>query len=146
MIKTNLALTKKFKKDNPEIFITKADKGNVTVIMNNTDYIDKVEAALSDRKYYTFLKKSPLRTLQNKIKSLIKDWEQKGVLDLDTCFSRVSHTEIDNTNLARAYALVKIHKVNNPIRIIVSAIGSPAYSLEKSLSILFNKHFLRPKS
>ena len=51
MINTNLALTKKFKKDNPEIFITKADKGNVTVIMNNTDYIDKVEAALSDRQY-----------------------------------------------------------------------------------------------
>ena len=73
MINTNVSLTKKFKKDNPEIFITKADQGNVTVIMNNTDYIDKVETALSDRKYYTVLKKSLLRTLQNKIKSLIKD-------------------------------------------------------------------------
>ena len=88
----------------------------------------------------------PLCTLQNTIKSLIKDWEQKGVLDLDTCFSRVSHTEIDNTSLARAYALIKIHKVNNPIRIIVSAIGSSTYSLDKSLSILLNKHFPRPKS
>ena len=141
MINNNLTLTKKFKKDNPEIFITKADKGNVTVVMNNTEYIEKVETAFSDRKYYTVIKKSPLRILQNKIKSLIKDWEQKGVLDSDTCFSRVSHTEIDNTNLARAYALVKIHKENNPIRIIVSAIGSPTYSFDKSLSILFNKHF-----
>ena len=70
MINTNLSLTKKFKQDNPEIFITKEDKDNVTVIMNNTDYIDKVEAALSDRKYYTVLKKSPLRTLQNKMKSI----------------------------------------------------------------------------
>ena len=29
---------------------------------------------------------------------------------------------------------------------MVSAIVSPAYSLDKSLSILLNKHFLRPKS
>ena len=58
----------------------------------------------------------------------------------------MSRTDIDNTNLARAYALVKIHKENNPIRIIVSAIGSPTYSFDKSLSILFNKHFPRPKS
>ena len=51
-----------------------------------------------------------------------------------------------DTNLVRAYALVKNHKENNPIRIIVSAIGSPTYSLDKSLSIVFNKHFPRPKS
>ena len=146
MINNNLIITKKFKKDNPEIFITKADKGNVTVIMKKTEYIEKVEIALSEKKYYTVINKSPLRILQNKIKVLIKNWEQKGVLDSDTCFSRVSHTDIDNTNLARAYALVKIHKENNPIRIIVSAIGSPTYSFDKSLSILFNKHFPRPKS
>ena len=138
--------SKKFLKDNPEIFITKADKGNVTVIMKNTEYVEKVETALSDKKHYAVIKKSPLRTLQNRIKLLIKDWEQKGVFDSDTCFSRVSHAEIDNTNLARAYALVKIHKGNNPIRIIVSAICSPTYSFDKSLSILFNKHFPRPKS
>ena len=77
MINNNLTLTKKFKKDNPEIFITKADKGNVTVVMNNTEYIEKVETAFSDRKYYTVIKKSPLRILQNKIKSLKKIGNRK---------------------------------------------------------------------
>jgi len=64
-INSNLTLTKKFLKDNPEIFITKADKGNVTVIMKNTEYVEKVETALSDKKHYAVIKKSPLRTLQN---------------------------------------------------------------------------------
>ena len=56
----------------------------------------------------------------------------------------MSRAEITQTNLARAYALVKTLKIGNLI--IVSAIGSPTYALDKSLTLLFNRHFPRPNS
>ena len=99
---------------------------------------------LSDNNYYSEINKSPLSKLQQNIKSLIDNWKSKGVFDTDDSFSYVSRAEIEQTNLARAYALVKIHKNGNPIRIIVSAIGSSTYTLDKSLSLLFNRYFLRP--
>ena len=70
-IEINLNKTKKIIKSNPDILITKADKGNVTVIMNKIDYLNKVESALTGRKYYSIIKKSPLNKLQNNILSLI---------------------------------------------------------------------------
>ena len=53
---------------------------------------------------------------------------------------------LKNTVLPRAYALIKIHKQSNPVRIIVSSINSPLYSFDKCLSFLFNKYFLKPIS
>ena len=44
--------------------ITKADKGNETVIMNRSDYVSKVKEMLSDDKTYTLLKKDITRTYQ----------------------------------------------------------------------------------
>ena len=53
--------------------------------------------------------------------------------------SKISKQEYDHlycstTQTPRFYGLIKIHKENNPIRPIVSFIGSPTYSISKFLS------------
>ena len=143
-IKQHLIKTTQFLKANPNIFITKADKGNVTVVLNKTEFLQKVELALSDTNYYSEIKKSPLLKLQKNIKDLIEYWRCKGVFDTNKSFASVSRADIEQRNLAIAYILVKIHKVGNHIRIIVSAIDRPTYALDKNLSLLFNRHFSRP--
>jgi len=39
---------KKFLRDNEEVFVTRADKGQVTVIMNKQTYINKINKTLDD--------------------------------------------------------------------------------------------------
>ena len=105
-IKCNLDKIKHFLKAHPNIFVTEADKGNITVVLNKTEFIQKVELALCDKNYYSEIKKSPLSKLHKNIKCLIDNWKSKGVFDTDDSFSYVSRAEIEQTNLARAYALV----------------------------------------
>ena len=50
--------TKKFvRKNRDKLFITKADEGNETVIMNRSNYVNKVKDMLSDDKTYVLLKR-----------------------------------------------------------------------------------------
>ena len=116
-IKCNLDKTKQFLKAHPNIFVTKADKGNVTVVFNKTEFIQKVELEISDKNYYSEINKSPLSKLQQNIKCLINNWKSKDVFDTGDSFSYLSRAEIEQTNLVRVCALVKIRKNGNPIRI-----------------------------
>lgn len=145
MINYNIERTKKFIKNNENIFFTKADKGNVTVAIDRNVYNNKVEDALNDDKYYMKLKNNPINGLKNKIIKMIDCWENRGVFECDVAFKHVNN-KLDNTLVPRAYALIKIHKVNNPIRIIVSAINSPTYRLDKSICLLLNRHVPKPQS
>ena len=47
-----LIATKKLLKNNPNIMSTKADKGNVTVCLNKSDYTSKMLELLSDQNIY----------------------------------------------------------------------------------------------
>lgn len=60
-VKNDLTFRKRFLRDNNDIFLTKADKGNVTVVLDKPLYIEKVLSMLSDKSTYTQLKKNNLR-------------------------------------------------------------------------------------
>ena len=62
----NLSVTKRFLKDNPNIFFTKSDKGNVTVCLNTNEYQEKMENLLNDKNTYQSVSKNPLKSLQSK--------------------------------------------------------------------------------
>ena len=47
-LSSKLVQTHAFLKNNPNIFITKADKGNITVCLKKTEYVLKMTALLSD--------------------------------------------------------------------------------------------------
>ena len=65
-LKIDIKLTKTFIKNNEDLLITKADKGNATVIMKKSGYLEKMTALFNDGKYYEKVKKNPLATLERK--------------------------------------------------------------------------------
>ena len=58
--------------NNPDIFFTKADKGNVTVCLKESEYIIKMNNLLSDTSTYISIDKNPLRKLQEKTSKILK--------------------------------------------------------------------------
>ena len=119
-----------FLKNNPNILITKADKGSTTVALDKTKYVNEIKTMLSDRRTYTSLKKYPTNTTQRKVNDFIKIWEEKNYTNDSMAKSQKS----DNPLPARFYGLPKIHKPNNPLRPIVSFCVSPTYNLAPSYS------------
>ena len=113
--------------------MTKADKGNSTVIINHTEYIRKGEFEFNKKECHTKLNYNPLNQLTKSTSKFLKKWLNFGMFDCDDSFTEIE-LNISNTNLPRAYALIKIHKNGYPIRIIVSFVGSPLYEFDKCLT------------
>ena len=108
------------------MFITKSEKSNCTILIEISDYNNKVELALKDEKYYTKLNKNPLPKLIDLTKSLLSSWKNKGVFE-DSPYFKHAFGIIDYSTLPRAYGSIKLHKNCFPVRIVVSAIGGPLY-------------------
>lgn len=113
-------------KNNNNLHITKADKSNALVILDKEDYNGKIYDLLNDRDTYSTLTSDPyerkLRDFNKKIKVLLKNNP-----DLIKQLSTIS------SSLPYLYGLVKTHKPGNPIRPIISSVGSVAYKLSKWL-------------
>lgn len=58
---------------------------------------------------------------------------------MDSAFDIIKNNSIENSNIARAYGLIKVHKEDFPVRVIVFTIGSPSYSLDKAISRFFQQ-------
>jgi len=58
-------------KNDENIVILPADKGRVTVVMDKTDYFDKMDALVNDKQTYEELKRDPTPALQRKLNSKI---------------------------------------------------------------------------
>jgi len=120
----NLAKTiKVFLADHPEVIVTRADKGNATVVLDRDTYLTKMSDLLSDRETYTMVKTDPTKKIFNDLNSVLKRWKQKDYISSITKRSLLTSDVV----LPRAYGLLKIHKVNCPLRIIVSSINSPLH-------------------
>ena len=63
----NINKTKVFFKKNVDLMFTMADKGNVTVALNKSEYLRKMDTLFSDVTTYKKIKKSPLKDLQGKV-------------------------------------------------------------------------------
>jgi len=72
MINHWLSCTKIFTKNNPDILFTRADKSNVTVVLQKNDYISRIENMLSDDNTYIAVNKDPLNKLNRHTRSLIE--------------------------------------------------------------------------
>lgn len=122
-----LVETKSFFKEHPEVLVTKADKGNITVVMDKPVYINKMENLLMDEQTYTKVNSDFTSSLQRKVNKYISMLE-KGNYISDV---RGKSLRTYNGVFPRIYGLPKIHKQNFPLRPIVTYIGSPLYNMSK---------------
>jgi len=63
-----------FLKNNSDIIFTRADKGNITVAMNKTDYIKRMEVLLNDKMTYSIVKKNPIQSIERQLNNILKGW------------------------------------------------------------------------
>ncbi|CAH2097401.1 unnamed protein product [Euphydryas editha] len=116
-------------RNNQDILVLKADKGNATVVMNTTDYQQKIRELLCDEKVYKPISYNPTARVTRKIRTLIQ--ENQDLFTEDE-YERLYRPKAHQP--PRLYGLPKIHKSGVPLRPIVSQIASPTYDLAKHVA------------
>ena len=116
-------------RNNDDITIRRADKSSNFVIMDKTEYLDKMDAILSDKTKFTTINRDPTKTNVVKINKLI---DAANAASGDLHFSRIT----GEYSPGYAYGNVKTHKTGNPLRPIISQIPTPTYQLAKKLNTL----------
>lgn len=131
--KFTLSITKKatrFLGAHKNLLIVKADKGNVTVAIEKTEYEVRMKEILGDMMTYRRSTKDPTSGLQKKNNELVEELFRNKII-----------TEIEKKRLKtetaiapRIYGLPKIHKDGYPLRPICSSINSPSTRLCKYMT------------
>ena len=110
------------------IKICKADKGSKVVVINVNDYNSKIKQLLDDTTVYKKVNKNPLKKMQSQFNKGLKVIEEKYN------FHYLKKFESRLPSLPYIYGLPKIHKVETPLRPIVSNVNCPTYQLSKWLT------------
>ncbi|KMQ88038.1 reverse transcriptase [Lasius niger] len=133
IISASLA-SKNFIHDNPDVIFTRADKGNVTVALDKTDYMYKMNALLNDNNTYSKVNKDPTKKLIRNLHEMLARWKKRDYVT-DSIYKRLNCTD---GVLPRAYGVPKIHKPGCPLRIIVLSENSPLYEITTFLHNAIN--------
>ena len=119
-------------KNDKDIVILPADKGRVTVVMDKTDYHDKMDALVNDTQTYEDLKRDPTPALQWKLNSTLLTLKKTNTIDTQS-YNRL---RCSIPKPQKLYGQPKIHKPGFPMRLIVFLYGSPTYQLSKYLTTI----------
>ena len=117
-------------RDDTNIVITKADKGNCTVIIDKDKYEEKIFKLLNDKDTYVLIKNDLTKNIEGKLNKFIFDLYKIDRLSQKEYFYLRSTDAI----VPRIYGLPKIHKPDWPLRPIVSFINSFLYNLSKFMA------------
>jgi hypothetical protein len=115
-------------KNNNNIVICRADKGNAVVVLDKTDYINKMNIIL-EQKQFKYTKRSILAEKEKILNKYISKLHKEKVIDKEI-YWRIHST---CSSYATMYGQPKIHKINIPTRPIISSIGSYNHNLSKYL-------------
>ena len=120
------------------IVVTRPDKGRGVVLLNRSDYVNKIEGILSDTSKFKIVSASIHKTivqLEDKINRFLTKLKKFGMINE----SLYNELFVSGCLPGVLYGLPKIHKIGVPIRPIFSACGTPAYKLAKFLVPLLSK-------
>ena len=123
-------------RDDPILILT-ADKGQITVAMDKSAYVQKSQQLLSDSSTYSLLNKDPTPSIQNKNNKFVKSLLDSNFIEKSVYSRLVSH----NGTLPRYYGVPKVHKQGCPLRPIISFVGSPTYELSSFLAGILSDAF-----
>ena len=113
----------------------KADKGNCFVVMDRTDYDEKMESLLSDKNTYEEIPRPPFRRIERELNANLLKLKKQQKLD-DTTYRKLYSTDAIPP---ASRGSIKHHKPNHPLRPIVTCTGSALYNTSKYLA-----HILSP--
>ena len=127
---------------NENIIITIPDKGSGVIILNRVDYVNKMQDILSDTTKFKKASNQDIydisRKMENRVRNYLRTQLHKPGLISDEQYKRLYP---NGSHIGIMYGLPKIHKKNNPMRPICSAIGTSTYELGK-----FVANIIKPAS
>ena len=115
-------------KDNT-IVVTQADKGGGLVIIDSSEYCEKMRELLSDRDTY---QKSPKNFVQKASQAFNKN--VRSVLKKSSQGRQMLHLVEEAPKTPTMYGLPKVHKTGRPMRPITSGVGSAPHRVAKVLA------------
>lgn len=119
-----MQIIKRLKEKN--VVYVKADKGNQVVILDKTDYENRVLQLISECGYKK-MKRNPLKTMVRECDTMRQ--KIRKVFCDRVCRNLI----VPNPVMPEMYALPKTHKPGNKMRPIVSNINAPSYKMAKWL-------------
>lgn len=142
--------TKNFFEKNTDIFATKSDKGGHTVIINVSDYENKI-VKLLDNDSYTTVNTNPLFTLIEREKRLIeflqknkktqKFFHKTHDIHTGKFLNKPPRYEPNVLGLPKFYGLPKLNKKDIPLRPITATTGCVGYLLSKIFTRILGEIF-----
>jgi len=135
-------------KKDPSIIITKADKGNITTVLDKEWYDNKINKMLEDEETYKRLKTNPTASTMKYVNKFINNLLESNKVTKEASV----RLKISDATTTRLYGIPKSHKENIPLRPRVSFTDSPTDGLAKELSSLLkpltgkSKHHVRNSS
>ena len=100
-------------KHSENIIIHKADKNNVTVIQNLSDYLEEGEKQLNDNIHYEQIQDINLKNTQKKVYEIIYKMKEENCID-EISFKYIKN-EQNYIKTPFAYFLPKIHKLDREV-------------------------------
>lgn len=107
--------------------ITKADKGNTTVIMYKEDYTQKIDEYISNNDIHklntdpTTIYLKHVNQAINKSTNILNKWQ-------------ILHNKVIKPKAPIITALPQIHKIDTPIRPLINFTTAPSYKIAKHLN------------
>ena len=114
------------------LIVLKPDKGNGVVLLNRKDYQEKMMNILNDQSKFQRIDGDWLKIItknEDKINRLLSKMKNNS----DITENEYNAMYATGTVPGTLYGLPKVHKANNPLRPILSAIGTTGYNLAKFL-------------
>ena len=114
-----------------DILLTKPDKGSGIVLLNKTEYLEKMSMILSDCSKFRMEPggKDKTKAIEAQLTECLKRMKADGVIS-DSLFKQLKPAD---TITPRLYGLPKIHKSGIPMRPILDMCNSPYHALAKWL-------------
>lgn len=116
---------------NPDVILSKPDKGSGWVLMNKSDYTAKLLAILQDSSKFVRDTVQKDRTAQDEVKitKVLKELRQQNLIN-DSLLDQLTPV---GSHPSRLYGLPKIHKPHVPLRPIIDMSSSAFHSVAKWL-------------
>ena len=119
-------------RQNKEIIILPADKGNLTVVLSFEEYKEKALDLLNAPPFLK-LKRDPTANTEKRVNDVVKKVAGKVEKDQAQTIAALK-VPSKGTRPPLFYGALKIHKPGYPLRPIVSATGSATYKVSKYVS------------
>ena len=116
-------------REDDSIVIAQADKGNITVVIDRSEYEGKIQTLLDDTGTYRRLTKDPTMAQERKMNGLLLTLMRSGAIS-EYIYQRLRSSA---GKVPLLYGLAKVHKPGTPLWPIMSLVNSLTYAPSKHL-------------